>query len=504
MAGKHALLSSERKTVNTTVNSMTRKSSLKNTMRKAFITALTVLTAATGAIVAPTPALAANGSDFKPGNIISDNVFHNASAMAESDIQNFLTSKVKTCASGYTCLKDYAQATPNIAGDRYCSGYTAAARETAATIIKKVANSCKINPQVLIVLLEKEQSLVTSVAPSAARYQKATGFSCPDTAPCDPNFSGFMYQVYYAGRQFNVYEQNPNSYRYKAKQNNAIQYHPNLSCGTKNVYIENQATANLYIYTPYTPNQAALNNLYGTGDACSAYGNRNFWRLFTDWFGSTQGKTSPLSNSQAGSITHANYRDLLERDPEPGAVAHWQARIANEGITQLEYKQITYNSLEYKELQVKKAYQNLLKRTASQNEINHWVGTKTDPDVLTKIFVQSEEYYVNAGKNNNRDYVSAIYRDLLGREAGASEREGQAAAIARNGRGNFVHSVWMSTEASRYRINAQYVKYLQRPADEGGLSTWVPVIQTKGDNAVRDALFSSGEYLNTAVKRFPY
>ncbi|MFZ1523014.1 MAG: hypothetical protein WAS94_03260, partial [Candidatus Saccharimonadales bacterium] len=40
--------------------------------------------------------------------------------------------------------------------------------------------------------------------------------------------------------------------------------------------------------TPYRPNQAALNNLYGTGDGCSAYGNRNFWRFYTDWFGSTR------------------------------------------------------------------------------------------------------------------------------------------------------------------------------------------------------------------------
>ncbi|MCA9330031.1 hypothetical protein KDA11_05255, partial [Candidatus Saccharibacteria bacterium] len=35
------------------------------------------------------------------------------------------------------------------------------------------------------------------------------------------------------------------------------------------------------------PNSAALNNLRGTGNSCSAYGNRNFWRLYNDWFGST-------------------------------------------------------------------------------------------------------------------------------------------------------------------------------------------------------------------------
>jgi len=45
----------------------------------------------------------------------------------------------------------------------------------------------------------------------------------------------------------------------------------------------------LYYYTPYVPNKAALDNLYGTGDACSAYGNRNFWRFYHDWFGSPIG-----------------------------------------------------------------------------------------------------------------------------------------------------------------------------------------------------------------------
>jgi hypothetical protein len=68
-----------------------------------------------------------------------------------------------------------------------------------------------------------------------------------------------------------------------------IQYNPNAGCGSGTVYIQNQATAGLYNYTPYQPNPAALNNLYGTGDGCSAYGNRNFWRMFNDWFGSTYG-----------------------------------------------------------------------------------------------------------------------------------------------------------------------------------------------------------------------
>lgn len=239
---------------------------------------------------APISAEAADASGFNPGNIISDSVFFNGSAMDTGQVQAFLNSKVSSCRSGYVCLKDYSQSTPSISADAYCrSNYSGSAQETAASIIVKVGLACGISQKVLLVLLQKEQALVTDDWPLTSQYRNATGFSCPDTAPCDPAYSGFFYQVYYAARQFSKYAATPNSWGYKARQNNSILYNPNRACGSSTVYIENQATAGLYIYTPYQPNSAALSNLYGTGDSCSAYGNRNFWRIFTDWFGSTLG-----------------------------------------------------------------------------------------------------------------------------------------------------------------------------------------------------------------------
>jgi LysM repeat protein len=54
------------------------------------------------------------------------------------------------------------------------------------------------------------------------------------------------------------------------------------------VTIRNQATAGLYYYTPYTPNQIAMVNLATAGDSCSSYGNRNFWRVYNYWFNPTK------------------------------------------------------------------------------------------------------------------------------------------------------------------------------------------------------------------------
>ncbi len=260
-------------------------------------------------ILLPSHTQALSGNDFQAGRIIDDDIFFNSATMVPSQIQAFLNAKVPVCDTNgsqpyggdtraaygasrgypppYTCLKEYIQNTPTMGAEAgLCNQYNGGIK-SAAEIIYEVGKSCGINPQVLIVLLQKEQSLVTDDWPWGNQYAKATGFGCPDTAPCDPAFGGFFYQVFYAARQFKNYAKNPNNYGYRAYRNNNILYNPNTACGSSTVYLQNQATAGLYVYTPYRPNQAALDNLYETGDGCSAYGNRNFWRLFNDWFGST-------------------------------------------------------------------------------------------------------------------------------------------------------------------------------------------------------------------------
>ena len=244
---------------------------------------------------AATPASAANANDFRDGYIISDAHFFDSGSMSAGEIQAFLNSKVTTCrgANGMPCLKDYvAQETPQLPANNYCKAYPGGTM-SAAQLIATVSQTCGISPKVILVMLQKEQSLITSTSPTRYNYSAALGQGCPDGAPCDPAFAGFFYQIYGAAKQMQVYIKNPRLFGYQLGWNNILyQATPpdyGRVCGTKRVFIENDATRALYIYTPYTPNQAALNNLYGEGDFCSSYGNRNFWRLFTDWFGSPTG-----------------------------------------------------------------------------------------------------------------------------------------------------------------------------------------------------------------------
>ncbi|MDQ0647760.1 hypothetical protein QFZ53_001956 [Microbacterium natoriense] len=239
----------------------------------------------------PVKALITDG--FRPGNIISNAVFYDTSTMTPQTIDSFFRSKVPSCRAGYVCLKDYRQNTPNRPADKYCNGYQGAGNESAATIIYRVAQSCGINPQVFIVMLQKEQGLVTHTWPSDWRYTMALGQGCPDTAPCDPAYAGFFYQIYGAGRQMKIYTEGRYFTYYAPGKTWNILYNPNAACGRGPVYVENEATSALYYYTPYQPNAAALRAGYGEGDGCSAYGNRNFYNYFTDWFGSTQTGSVP-------------------------------------------------------------------------------------------------------------------------------------------------------------------------------------------------------------------
>ncbi|GAA2040772.1 hypothetical protein GCM10009819_27970 [Agromyces tropicus] len=260
---------------------------------------------ATGAATDVATAEAAAG--FTAGNLIIDANFYNGSAMSESQIQSFLQSKVGTCKNSY-CLANYKVNTPTRTWSwGTCSTYTGGTAESAARIIYKVQRACNISARVILVTLEKEQSLISDPDPGLGQMQKAMGYGCPDTSACDSTYYGFFNQVYAAGRQLTWYGNPEGSFTWiRVGSSNRILYHPDASrCGGSDVVVQNRATAALYYYTPYQPNSAALANLYGTGDSCSSYGNRNFWRLHRDWFGDPRVKLDIPWTRYAGADRYA-------------------------------------------------------------------------------------------------------------------------------------------------------------------------------------------------------
>jgi len=253
----------------------------------------------------PAPAQqAATGSAFDPGNIVSDAVFYNTSAMTVEQIRTFLLSEGEGC-TGANCLKNLRITTTSQPADQYCQAYQGGANEDAATVIAKFSTACGINPQVMLVTLQKESGLLSRTDTTAASYNAPWGWHCPDTGPggsanCDPAYAGFFNQGYGMAKQWARYKVNPEKYNYRAGQTVNILWNVVESgCGGAPVTIKNTATASLYNYTPYQPNAASLAAYPGVGDACSAYGNRNFFFLFRKYFGSTGGGSSTITVNPA-------------------------------------------------------------------------------------------------------------------------------------------------------------------------------------------------------------
>ena len=273
---------------------------------------------------------AASLAKFDPGYIISDYQMGNYKSMSEADIQRFLTAKNPCSNTNYNYYKtlstnkNYKWHWANghfvcLSEEKFGDGEVIGSGQTAAQIIYKAAQDYKINPQVILVLLQKETSLITDPIPNDKDYRKAAGYGCPDNAACSSKYYGFKNQVRNAAKLFRTVLDG--GWTNFPLGNNYIQYNPNKSCGGSTVNIRSLATSALYRYTPYQPNAGALAAGYGTA-SCGAYGNRNFYLYFQDWFG---GITS-------GSTINNRYQKLNASDGYLGApVSEEKCGLTNGG-----------------------------------------------------------------------------------------------------------------------------------------------------------------------------
>ena len=299
---------------------------------------------------------AADLNNFDPERIIDDAVFTNKDAMSINQIQVFLESKVPQCdtdgdkfyrgvrrrdySSGnpapFTCLKDYYQNTETGA-DNYGDKSRPDGSKSAARIIWEAGQNHDINPQVLLVTLYKENRLVVDDWPWKGQYKKAMGYGCPDTGPnytanCNAEYFGFHNQMNLAAKQFRRYLNYPNNYNYGVGQRYVL-YNPNPNCGGSTLNIRTGGTAALYNYTPYQPNQASLDNYPGTA-SCGAYGNRNFWVKFSEWFGNPSRKAT----YEWTVVSRSVYSDSDAETPlplnlvvDPGQTLHVELTAKNTG-----------------------------------------------------------------------------------------------------------------------------------------------------------------------------
>jgi hypothetical protein len=189
---------------------------------------------------------------FNPNFIIGDHDILNYQTMTALEIQRFLESKHSYLAN-FSVVDNLGN---NI---------------KASDAIYQVAINARVNPRFILVLLQKEQSLVEEASPSVRSLDWATGYGCPDGASCNVRWQGFYKQINSASLQFRDYMDNPQLYTYR-KGNTYLFKNPysTLKQEMTSVTPLNDATAALYNYTPHVYN-----------------GNYNFWKIWNRYFSRT-------------------------------------------------------------------------------------------------------------------------------------------------------------------------------------------------------------------------
>lgn len=112
---------------------------------------------------------------FRPGLIIDDYVFTNTASFSAAQIDAFLNSK-NSCISTNSGFS-----APEPTGYSPSGGFQYGGNVTAGTVIARSAQVYGLNPQVLLVTLQKEQSIVTTSSCSTNTIAKAVGYGCPDS-----------------------------------------------------------------------------------------------------------------------------------------------------------------------------------------------------------------------------------------------------------------------------------------------------------------------------------
>ena len=271
----------------------------------------------------PLQVLAQVDSGFNPNKLIDDKVFADIQTFGGPEgIQKFLEAKNSVLADtslGFVAkLKepDNALLKTGLEDPRPNLGRL----RTAAELIWDASRQSGLNPQVILVTLNKEQGLITSANDyTPDRLQRALdhamGFDCPDSSGCGNLFPGFYYQLFgnfdadgnrYLGATKSLMKSyNTPGGRGPAIDGRTAQVGESVllentlggyaeATPSQYVTLGNLATAALYRYTPHVFN-----------------GNYNFWKFFISWFRYPNGTLLSLANDVRTYIIQNGTKQLV-------------------------------------------------------------------------------------------------------------------------------------------------------------------------------------------------
>ena len=203
------------------------------------------------------------------------------------------------------------------------------------------------------------------------------------------------------------------------------------------------------------------------------------------------------------------YRDLLNRDPEPGGLNYWAGIVSTGSLTRAQVAAAFFHSPEFEQtgMSVIKNYIAVLGRDPEYAGWLYWftqIHNGASANAVLNAFIASPEFHTTYGSLSNNQFVTLVYQNVLGRapdtgglnywlnqlNTGALDRTGIMAS--------FIASPEFTNRVTpRAYANLLYMGFLRRSADSTGLQNWTNTLTQP--NSLQDtigAFITSPEYLN--------
>jgi|GEM_PF-2413676 len=171
------------------------------------------------------------------------------------------------------------------------------------------------------------------------------------------------------------------------------------------------------------------------------------------------------------------YRDLLGRKVDAGGLAKWSAAL-DAGASQFQVITAIQNDSghEFLKYEVDLLYQRYLQRSADSLGLNdgvNFLAAGGTQEQLAARLVASPEFNDRLTTGSNDSWLDQFYVRALHRGVDPVGRAGwdQAFAVGES-RAQVAVAIFSSDEYRQVLVNDFYQFLLERPADQGGLSTW--------------------------------
>ncbi len=188
------------------------------------------------------------------------------------------------------------------------------------------------------------------------------------------------------------------------------------------------------------------------------------------------------------------YGLLLNRLPDPAAGV-W-VNLLNAGVSAQTVILNIQRTSEYLTVQVNALYQRYLGRDADLNGELVWVSFLENGGTLEGVaagITSSQEFFNQTG--SNRGFVDNLYGDVLNRIPSEAEAAFWVAALDAGASRLAVSSTFLNSQEYRTNlVQSDYMTFLLRAADPGGLATWVDFLNSGApDQQVLAGIFGSPE-----------